>query len=53
VLGVHCVAKRIDSQSSLQWLTAVGCDFAQSFHLEKPAALETLVSGKAIKALRE
>ena len=53
VLGVHCVAKRIDSQSALQWLTAVGCDFAQSFSLEKPVALESLVSGKAIKALRE
>jgi EAL domain-containing protein (putative c-di-GMP-specific phosphodiesterase class I) len=53
VLGVHCVAKRIESQSSLQWLTAIGCDFAQSFQLEKPAPLDTLVSGKAIKALRE
>jgi EAL domain-containing protein (putative c-di-GMP-specific phosphodiesterase class I) len=29
--GVHCVAKRIESQSAMQWLTAVGCDFAQSF----------------------
>jgi EAL domain-containing protein (putative c-di-GMP-specific phosphodiesterase class I) len=53
VLGVHCVAKRIESQSSLQWLTAIGCDFAQSFQLEKPAPLDTLVSGKTIKALRE
>lgn len=53
VLGVHCVAKRIESQASLQWLTAVGCDFAQTFQLEKPRAIETLVSGKAIKALRE
>jgi EAL domain-containing protein (putative c-di-GMP-specific phosphodiesterase class I) len=53
VLGVHCVAKRIESKSSLQWLTAVGCDFVQSFQLEKPAALDTLVAGKAIKALRE
>ncbi len=53
VLGVHCVAKRIESQSSLQWLTAVGCDFAQSFQLEKPTAIDTLVSGKSIKALRE
>ena len=44
VLGVHCVAKRIESQSSLQWLTAVGCDFAQSFQLEKPIALDSLVS---------
>jgi EAL domain-containing protein (putative c-di-GMP-specific phosphodiesterase class I) len=53
VLGVHCVAKRLDSQSSLQWLTAVGCDFAQSFQLEKPRPLDTLVTGKTIQALRE
>jgi EAL domain-containing protein (putative c-di-GMP-specific phosphodiesterase class I) len=52
VLGVHCVAKRIESQSTLQWLTAVGCDFAQGFALEKPTSLESLVSGKAIPALR-
>ena len=52
VLGVHCVAKRIESQTTLQWLTAVGCDFAQSFALEKPKALESLVSGKAIPGLR-
>jgi EAL domain-containing protein (putative c-di-GMP-specific phosphodiesterase class I) len=53
VLGVHCVAKRIDGQASLQWLTAVGCDFAQSFQLEKPAPIDRLVTGKSIKALRE
>jgi EAL domain-containing protein (putative c-di-GMP-specific phosphodiesterase class I) len=53
VLGVHCVAKRIDSQAALQWLTAVGCDFAQGFALEKPTPLESLVSGKPIQALRE
>jgi EAL domain-containing protein (putative c-di-GMP-specific phosphodiesterase class I) len=53
VLGVHCVAKRIESQASLQWLTAVGCDFAQTFQLEKPRAIDSLVSGKTIKALRE
>jgi EAL domain-containing protein (putative c-di-GMP-specific phosphodiesterase class I) len=53
VLGVHCVAKRIDGQASLQWLTAVGCDFAQSFQLEKPAPIDRLITGKSIKALRE
>ncbi len=53
VLGVHCVAKRVESQSSMQWLTAVGCDFAQSFSLHKPLPLETLASGQPIKALRE
>jgi EAL domain-containing protein (putative c-di-GMP-specific phosphodiesterase class I) len=52
VLGVHCVAKRIESDSALKWLTAVGCDFAQGFALEKPTSLESLVSGKKIPALR-
>ena len=53
VLGVHCVAKRIESQSAMQWLTAVGCDFAQSFSLHTPLPLESLASGQPIKALRE
>ncbi len=53
VLGVHCVAKRVESQSSMQWLTAVGCDFAQSFSLHKPLPLDSLASGQPIKALRE
>jgi EAL domain-containing protein (putative c-di-GMP-specific phosphodiesterase class I) len=53
VLGVHCVAKRVESKSSMQWLTAVGCDFAQAFSLQKPLPLEQLASGQPIKALRE
>jgi EAL domain-containing protein (putative c-di-GMP-specific phosphodiesterase class I) len=46
VMGVHCVAKRIDSQAALQWLTAVGCDFAQGYALEKPLPIETLLPGQ-------
>lgn len=53
VLGVHCVAKKIESQSALQWLKAVGCDFAQSFALEKPAPLDSLARGAPVQALRE
>jgi EAL domain-containing protein (putative c-di-GMP-specific phosphodiesterase class I) len=53
VLGVHCVAKRVESKSSMQWLTAVGCDFAQAFSLHKPLPLESLASGQPVKALRE
>jgi len=30
VLGMHCVAKYIDSRSGRNWLAAVGFDFAQS-----------------------
>jgi EAL domain-containing protein (putative c-di-GMP-specific phosphodiesterase class I) len=53
VLGVHCVAKKVESKSSMQWLTAVGCDFAQAFSLHKPLPLDALASGQPIKALRE
>jgi EAL domain-containing protein (putative c-di-GMP-specific phosphodiesterase class I) len=43
VLGMHCAAKQVDSQASLQWLTAVGCDFAQGPMLAKQQPLETLL----------
>lgn len=42
VLGVHCVAKRVDTQVGRQWLSAIGIDFAQGFLLEKPQPLESL-----------
>jgi EAL domain-containing protein (putative c-di-GMP-specific phosphodiesterase class I) len=45
VLGVHCVAKRVESQQTRQWLAAIGIDFAQGFALEGPCSLESLVSG--------
>lgn len=42
VLGVHCVAKRVDSQVARQWLSAIGIDFAQGFLLEKPQPIDGL-----------
>jgi EAL domain-containing protein (putative c-di-GMP-specific phosphodiesterase class I) len=42
VLGLHCVAKRIESQPALQWLTAVGIDFAQGYLLEKPMPIDSI-----------
>ena len=44
VLGIHCSAKRIESQGSLHWLTAVGCDFAQGTALSQLRPLEALAS---------
>ncbi|MGQ0835614.1 MAG: EAL domain-containing protein, partial [Gammaproteobacteria bacterium] len=44
VLGVHCVAKRVESQATRQWLSATGIDFAQGFALEGPQALESLIA---------
>lgn len=44
VLGIHCVAKRVESQAALQWLTGVGCDFGQGFVLDRPLPLESLAA---------
>jgi EAL domain-containing protein (putative c-di-GMP-specific phosphodiesterase class I) len=43
VLGMHCAAQQVDSQASLQWLTAVGCDFAQGPMLARQQPLNTLL----------
>jgi EAL domain-containing protein (putative c-di-GMP-specific phosphodiesterase class I) len=42
VLGIHCAAKRVESQAALQWLTAIGCDFAQGTALAQVQPLESL-----------
>ncbi|MBV8404909.1 MAG: EAL domain-containing protein [Gammaproteobacteria bacterium] len=44
VLGIHCAAKRVDSQAVLQWLTAIGCDFAQGSVLGAQQSLDSLAS---------
>jgi EAL domain-containing protein (putative c-di-GMP-specific phosphodiesterase class I) len=44
VMGIHCAAKRVDSQAALQWLTAIGCDFAQGAALSPAHRLEALAS---------
>jgi EAL domain-containing protein (putative c-di-GMP-specific phosphodiesterase class I) len=44
VLGIHCSAKKVDSQAALQWLTAIGCDFAQGQALARPQPLDALAS---------
>jgi EAL domain-containing protein (putative c-di-GMP-specific phosphodiesterase class I) len=44
VLGIHCAAKKVDSQAALQWLTAIGCDFAQGAALAAAQPLESLAS---------
>ena len=44
VLGMHCAAQQVDSQAGLQWLTAVGCDFAQGPMLARQQPLEKLLA---------
>jgi EAL domain-containing protein (putative c-di-GMP-specific phosphodiesterase class I) len=47
VLGIHCAAKRVESQAALQWLTAIGCDFAQGGALAQVQSLESLAAQPA------
>jgi len=44
VMGIHCAAKRVESQAALQWLTAIGCDFAQGAALSATQPLEALAN---------
>ncbi len=47
VLGIHCSAKRVDSQGAMQWLTAIGCDFAQGPMVSALQSLDSLVPNAA------
>jgi len=51
VLGLSCVAKRVDTPAVREWLSAVGLDYAQGFLLDQPKALVklTAVAPKAKK----
>jgi EAL domain-containing protein (putative c-di-GMP-specific phosphodiesterase class I) len=44
VLGIHSSAKKADSQASLQYLAAIGLDFAQGPALSRPVPLDQLAS---------
>jgi EAL domain-containing protein (putative c-di-GMP-specific phosphodiesterase class I) len=44
VMGIHCSAKKVESQAALQWLTAIGCDFAQGTALGGTQTLESILS---------
>jgi EAL domain-containing protein (putative c-di-GMP-specific phosphodiesterase class I) len=48
VLGLSCVAKRVDTPAVRDWLSAVGLDYAQGFLLDQPRPLIKLtpVGGK-------
>jgi len=47
VLGLSCVAKRVDTPAVRDWLSAVGLDYAQGFLLDQPRALISLTAEKA------
>ena len=47
VLGLSCVAKRVDTPAVREWLSAVGVDYAQGFLLDQPKPLVRLSAEKA------
>ena len=47
VLGLSCVAKRVDTPAVREWLSAVGVDYAQGFLLDQPKPLVRLGADKA------
>ena len=52
VLGMHCVAKRIESPTARQWLSAIGVDYAQGFLLEGPLPITELASLRLTEPVR-
>ena len=44
VLGLSCVAKRVDTPAQRDWLSAVGLDYAQGFLLDQPKPLLSLAN---------
>ena len=47
VLGLSCVAKRVDTPAVREWLAAVGIDYAQGFLLDQPKPLISLTAPPA------
>ena len=47
MLGLSCVAKRVDTPAVRDWLSAVGLDYAQGFLLDQPSALISLAAAAA------
>jgi len=50
VLGVHCLAKRIDSRITAEWLAAHGVDYAQGHALERLGSIDSLLVATAAHA---
>ncbi|MGA2398921.1 MAG: EAL domain-containing protein [Steroidobacteraceae bacterium] len=42
VLGMHTVAKRMETAAEQEWLTALGVDFVQSNAMSPPASIDSL-----------
>jgi len=50
VLGMHTVAKRMETAAEQEWLTALGVDFVQSHSMSPPASIDSLVPAPKARA---
>jgi EAL domain-containing protein (putative c-di-GMP-specific phosphodiesterase class I) len=50
VLGMHTVAKRMETAAEQEWLTALGVDFVQSHAMSPPASIDSLVPASKARA---
>lgn len=50
VMGLQTVAKRVQPGDHVNWLTALGVDFVQSFEASPPVALDSLLPAPATPA---
>jgi Amt family ammonium transporter len=50
VLGMHTVAKRIDTAAEQEWLTALGVDFVQSNNISPAVAIDSLAKPARVKS---
>ena len=41
-LGMVVVAEGVENAETLAWLTRIGCDYAQGYHISRPVALDAL-----------
>jgi EAL domain-containing protein (putative c-di-GMP-specific phosphodiesterase class I) len=49
VMGIRTIAEYVESEEVLQILTRKGIDFAQGYHLHRPAPMRSIITGSTLK----
>jgi EAL domain-containing protein (putative c-di-GMP-specific phosphodiesterase class I) len=48
LMGKQTIAEYVENAAIEEQLVQIGIDYAQGYHIEKPIALDTLFSGRAV-----
>ena len=51
-LGMVVAAEGVENAEALAWLTRIGCDYAQGYHISRPVALDALGQWAESRAMR-